>query len=87
MKVQEIEMNNGQANLTTLWWNNSKEFVQRKLERKLVPPTKLHVMMEVTKAKFKRYLQWLLCFVINVIKSNHFFLTYFIIIVVMNGGR
>jgi hypothetical protein len=74
IKVQEIEMNNGQADLTTLCWKNSKEFVQRKLERKLVPLTKLHVMMEATKAKFKRHLQWL-CFVINVIKSNHFFIT------------
>jgi hypothetical protein len=71
IKVQEIEMNNGQANLTTLWWKNSKEFVQRKLERKLIPPTKLHVMMEATKVKLKRYLQWL-CFIVNVIKSNHY---------------
>jgi hypothetical protein len=74
IKVQEIEMNNGQANLTTLWWKDSKTFVQMKLERKLVPPTKLHVMMKATKAKVKIYLQWL-CFVINVIKSNHFFIT------------
>jgi hypothetical protein len=75
IKVQKIEMNNGQANLTTLWWKDSKTFVQTKLERKLVPPTKLHVMMKATKAKLKIYLQWWLCFVINVIKSNHFFIT------------
>jgi hypothetical protein len=75
IKVQEIEMNNGQANLTTLWWKNSKEIVQRKLKRKLVPPTKLHVMMEATKTKLKRYLQWLLYFIVNVIISNHSFIT------------
>jgi hypothetical protein len=28
-------MNNGQANLTTLWWKNSKKFVQRKLKKEI----------------------------------------------------